>query len=114
MDDHVFRIPHDYSRIGGQSSDQARRQYEDDDDQLLQYAIRQSVNGESAAAAAPGSRAESRAANASSNGDVAAPAAPKKSDGKGKGVQRGEGGGEDNEEVDIWEALQVGSKIDVF
>lgn len=39
----VFRIPEGYSRIGGQSSNQVRRQYEDDDDQLLQYAIRQSM-----------------------------------------------------------------------
>ena len=43
VDDSVFDIPQDYSRIGGQSSDQHRRQYEDDDDQFLQYAIRQSM-----------------------------------------------------------------------
>ncbi len=44
VDDSVFEIPTDYSRVGGQSSNQVRRQYEDDDDQLLQYALRQSVN----------------------------------------------------------------------
>lgn len=44
VDESVFAIPEDYSRIGGQSSNQARRQFaEDDDDQILQYAIRQSV-----------------------------------------------------------------------
>ena len=44
VDEYVFEIPEDYSRIGGQSSNQVRRQYaEDDDDQILQYAIRQSV-----------------------------------------------------------------------
>lgn len=43
VDDMVFEVPADYSRIGGQSSNQVRRQYEDEDDQLLQFAIRQSM-----------------------------------------------------------------------
>jgi hypothetical protein len=53
VDDAVFEIPNDYSRVGGQSSNQLRRQYEDDDDRLLQYALRQSIsqsNSESALA----------------------------------------------------------------
>ncbi len=65
LDEDVFQIPASYSRIGGVSTDHARRQYEDDDDRLLQYAIRQSMLSDMDPSAA-------------------------------------------KEEVDIWEALQVG------
>ncbi len=73
LDDSVFAIPEDYSRIGVQTcSEQARRQWEgDDDDQLLlQYALRQSG---------------------------------------GDGAENGIPEDMAREEVDIWEALQVGT-----
>ena len=104
VDDDVFRIPNDYSRIGGQSAEQVRRQYEDDDDQLLQYAIRQSVSGAeiAASAAAPGGRtgatANGNVANAAKAGEVTVP-------------RENPAGNGDTDEVDIWEALQVSLKF---
>ena len=110
VDDEVFRIPNDYSRIGGQSADQVRRQYGDDDDQLLQYAIRQSVSGgeiaaegnsasaNGAAGAAGGATANGGVVNASKSGEHAEEETPR---------TEGNAGNADTEEVDIWEALQV-------
>ena len=111
VDDEVFRIPNDYSRIGGQSADQVRRQYGDDDDQLLQYAIRQSVSGgeiaaegnsasanAAAGAAGVGTTANGSIVNASKSGEHAEDETPR---------TEGNGGNADTEEVDIWEALQV-------
>ena len=114
MDDEVFRIPNDYSRIGGQSADQVRRQYGDDDDQLLQYAIRQSVSGGEIAAAAGSSNSTSTstgaatAAVATANGSVvnAARDGEQAAD-KTVSAEDNAAGNEDTEEVDIWEALQV-------
>ena len=109
VDDEVFRIPNDYSRIGGQSADQVRRQYGDDDDQLLQYAIRQSVSGGEIAAAAGNSASASTGAGATANGSVVN--AAKSGTGEqpaDKTVSSGDNAGNaDTEEVDIWEALQV-------
>ena len=108
VDDEVFRIPNDYSRIGGQSADQVRRQYGDDDDQLLQYAIRQSVSGGEIAAAG-NSASASTGAGATANGSVVN--AAKSGTGEqpaDKTVSSGDNAGNaDTEEVDIWEALQV-------
>ena len=110
VDDEVFRIPNDYSRIGGQSADQVRRQYGDDDDQLLQYAIRQSVSGgeiaaegnsasaNAAAGAAGAATANGGVVNASKSGEHAEEETPR---------TEGNAGNADTEEVDIWEALQV-------
>lgn len=111
VDDEVFRIPNDYSRIGGQSADQVRRQYGDDDDQLLQYAIRQSVSGgeiaaegnsasanAAAGAAGGGATANGSIVNASKSGEHAEDETPR---------TEGNAGNADTEEVDIWEALQV-------
>ena len=111
VDDEVFRIPNDYSRIGGQSADQVRRQYGDDDDQLLQYAIRQSVSGgeiaaegnsasanAAAGAAGGGATANGSIVNASKSGEHAEGETPR---------TEGNAGNADTEEVDIWEALQV-------
>ena len=111
MDDEVFRIPNDYSRIGGQSADQVRRQYGDDDDQLLQYAIRQSVSGGeiaaegnsasanvAAGAAGGGATANGGVVNASKSGEHAEEGTPSTEENAGNA---------DTEEVDIWEALQV-------
>ncbi|TRY63379.1 hypothetical protein TCAL_03653 [Tigriopus californicus] len=78
VDDLVFEVPADYSRIGGQSSNQVRRQYEDEDDQLLQFAIRQSM------------------ANPNGGGGVT-------EGGRTVGSEQNH----DSEEVDIWEALQA-------
>lgn len=107
VDDEVFRIPNDYSRIGGQSADQVRRQYGDDDDQLLQYAIRQSVSGGEIAAA--GNSSTSVPAGATANGSVvgAATSGQQPAD---KTISTEDNGGTataETEEVDIWEALQV-------
>lgn len=106
VDDEVFRIPNDYSRIGGQSADQVRRQYGDDDDQLLQYAIRQSVSGGEIAAA--GNSSTSVPAGATANGSVvgAATSGQQPAD---KTISTEDNGGTataETEEVDIWEALQ--------
>ncbi len=86
VDDSVFDIPSDYSRVGGQSSNQVRRQYEDDDDQLLQYALRQSISENSTGAAGQGGNGGASGGGAGSNSIP-------------ESVAR--------EEVDIWEALQV-------
>ena len=110
VDDEVFRIPNDYSRIGGQSADQVRRQYGDDDDQLLQYAIRQSVSGgeiaaegnsasASGAAGAAGATANGCVVNASKSVEHAAEEETPRTEGNA--------GNAETEEVDIWEALQV-------
>lgn len=117
VDEVVFAIPTDYSRIGGQSSDQVRRQFEDDDDQLLQYAIRQSVSDGGISNGGPAAVANGSLTSAASRqrggqqqqqqqltpranetGTVAESAAP------------ADNGGE---EVDIWEALQVCCQIRV-
>ena len=93
VDDDVFRIPNDYSRIGGQSADQVRRQYGDDDDQLLQYAIRQSVSS-GAVSSGTGATANGNVANAAAKAEEPAP-------------RENAAGNGDTDEVDIWEALQV-------
>merc|ERR1719188_1308747 len=92
VDDDVFRIPNDYSRIGGQSADQVRRQYGDDDDQLLQYAIRQSVRS-GAVSSGTGVAANGNVANAAAKAEEPAP-------------RENAAGNGDTDEVDIWEALQ--------
>ena len=108
VDDEVFRIPNDYSRIGGQSADQVRRQYGDDDDQLLQYAIRQSVSGGEIAAAGNSTDASTGAiAGATANGSVVGAAKNKEEPADKSASTEGNPGNADTEEVDIWEALQV-------
>ena len=87
VNDDVFDIPSDYSKIGGQSSDQARRRHEDDDDQLLQYALRESMNNSAS------SNNISNGSGPRSSGNTAAVSNVPESIAK--------------EEVDIWEALQV-------
>ena len=106
MDDEVFRIPNDYSRIGGQSADQVRRQYGDDDDQLLQYAIRQSVSGGEIAAAG-NSASASAGAGATANGSVVNAARSGEQPADKTVSSEDNAGNADTEEVDIWEALQV-------
>lgn len=112
VDEDVFQIPTDYSRIGGQSSNQVRRQYEDDDDQLLQYAIRQSVSDGSLASSSPRTSAAAASVSPTGNGAVVSKEKPASSGVNSVVSGNGYAALMDNnvhgrEEVNIWEALQV-------